>query len=190
MNKLNVRLTAKETAEKLGFTTTNLKHYASLLEQNGHTIFRNTRNHREYSLHDVDLLTAMKILNRDKSMLLEEAASLVMSEDTDLQAILQLSSERIDANIRVVTQDSEDNVRELTLINTFWTKLSERDKEYMQLLKALDEKLTEQINENKQLKEELVSIRHELEELKTPKIEEVTSKKIGFWQNLLTKNKK
>lgn len=37
----------------------------------------------------------------------------------------------------------------------------------MQLLRALDGKLTEQINENKQLKDELVLIRHELEEFKT-----------------------
>ena len=54
MNELETRLTAKETAEALQFTTTNLKHYAALLEQNGHAFFRNTRNHREYSRHDVD----------------------------------------------------------------------------------------------------------------------------------------
>lgn len=182
-----MRLSAKETAEKLSFTTTNLKHYASLLEQNGHTIFRNTRNHREYSQDDVDLLLAMKILNRDKSMLLEDASSLVTSSDTDIQSIIQKNSERIVANIREVAQDSEDDIREVTVIDAFWSQISERDKKYLQLLKAIDEKLTEQMNENKQLKEEIILIRNELEELKTPKIEEIASNKISIWQKIFSR---
>lgn len=182
-----MRLSAKETAEKLNFTTTNLKHYASLLEQNGHTVFRNTRNHREYSLHDVDLLMAMKILNRDKSMLLEDAASLVTSSDTDIQSILSLKSESMFANIREVSQDSEDNVHELTVIDAYFNHLNERDIKYLELLKVIDEKLTDQINENKQLKEELILIRNELEELKTPKIEEPAKNKKSIWQKIFSR---
>ena len=178
MNRLTIRFTAKDTAERLGFTTTNLKHYASLLEQNGHSLFRNTRNHREYSQHDINLLMAMKILNKDKSMLLDEAASLVMSEDTDIQSILNLNEKRIDANIRVVAQDNDNDVRELSLINAFQIQLNKRDQEYMQLLAAINEKLHEQLEENKQLKNEISLVRSELEKLSTPKAE------ISFRQKL------
>ena len=180
MSRLTVRLTAKETAEKLSFTTTNLKHYASLLEQNGHKIFRNTRNHREYSLHDVDLLTAMKILNRDKSMLLEEAASLVMSEDTDLQAILQLSKERIDANIRVVAQEVDANMPELSAINVFLNEMNLREQEQLQLLKSINDQLLTQTEENKMLREELANIKMELQTIKQLKLEEDVMQKREF----------
>ena len=189
MSRLTVRLTAKETAEKLSFTTTNLKHYATLLEQNGHTIFRNTRNHREYSLHDVDLLTAMKILNRDKSMLLEEAASLVMSEDTDLQAILQLSKERIDANIRVVAQDDNANSHELTVINAYFHEMELRDKEQLQLLKIIQEQLNAQTEENKMLREELLEIKRELQTMKQLEMKiKPAEQKESFWQKIFSKN--
>lgn len=107
----NDRIPAKQVANMLGFTTTNLKHYASLLEMNGLKIFRNTRNHREYSEQDVKLLRAMQILNRDKSMLLEDSSSFVMSSDTDVDAILAPKMAPIiavsDASESVVSQDGE-----------------------------------------------------------------------------------
>lgn len=103
------RLTAKEVANILGFTTTNLKHYAALLEQNGLQLYRNTRNHREYSQTDVNILRALQHLNREKSMPLEEAASFVMSSDIDINAILAPKISQVvattDASIPVVPQD-------------------------------------------------------------------------------------
>lgn len=109
------RISAKELAEILGFTTTNLKHYASLLEQNGLEVYRNTRNHREYTQQDVKILRTMQYLNREKSMPLEEAASFVMSSDTDIDAILAQKSTQMvatnDANISVLKQESDNTSR-------------------------------------------------------------------------------
>lgn len=109
------RISAKELAEILGFTTTNLKHYASLLEQNGLEVYRNTRNHREYTQQDVKILRTMQYLNREKSMPLDEAASFVMSSDTDIDAILAQESTQMvatnDANISVLKQESDNTSR-------------------------------------------------------------------------------
>lgn len=142
------RLTAKQTADLLGFSTTNLKHYASLLEQNGHTTYRNTRNHREYTEHDIKLLRAMQILNRDKSMLLEDTASLVMSSDTDIDAILTPKITDIvatnDANTSVVSPESVDTERLLTLITTLQDELQARDSLHIKLIASIDDKLSEQ----------------------------------------------
>lgn len=142
------RITAKQTADLLGFTTTNLKHYASLLEQQGLAIYRNTRNHREYSEQDVKLLRAMQTLNRDKSMLLEDAASLVMSSDTDIDAILAPKSTEIiatiDANMSVVPHDSGDSERLLSLISTLQTELQARDALHIEFVASIDDKLSAQ----------------------------------------------
>lgn len=109
------RNNAKQVADMLGFTTTNLKYYASLLEQNGLEIYRNTRNHREYTQQDVKILRAMQYLNREKSMPLEDAASFVMSSDTDIDDILaQKMAPAIaknDANISVLKQESDNDFR-------------------------------------------------------------------------------
>lgn len=55
--------TPSEAANFLKIGTEILKKYALLLEQNGHTIRRNARNHREYIGEDLALIKAMLILN-------------------------------------------------------------------------------------------------------------------------------
>jgi DNA-binding transcriptional MerR regulator len=116
------RINAKQVADILGFTTTNLKHYASLLEQNGLEIYRNTRNHREYTQQDVKILRAMQYLNRGKSMPLEEAASFVMSSDINVDEILAPKISPIvaknDSNISVLTQGSDNDVRVLAELSS------------------------------------------------------------------------
>lgn len=84
----------KQAADLLEIGTETLKKYALLLEQNGHTIRRNARNHREYIGKDLALIKAMLILNRDKSVLLEDAASIVTSSDTDVEKIIREDNEK------------------------------------------------------------------------------------------------
>ena len=60
------RMQAKEVSDLLGFTTTNLKNYANLLEQNGLKIHRNAKNHREYTQQDIKTIQAMIFLNKEK----------------------------------------------------------------------------------------------------------------------------
>lgn len=152
---MDIRKTAKQVADILGFTTTNLKHYASLLEQNGHTLHRNTRNHREYTAHDIKLLRAMQTLNREKSMLLEDAASLVVSSDTDIDAILAPKmtevAATIDANTIEVPQVSVDSEQLLSLVLALQSELYERDAIHTELLATIDDKLRVQCDVNNQL---------------------------------------
>lgn len=168
------RLTAKEVAEILGFTTTNLKHYAGLLEQNGLELFRNTRNHREYAQQDVKLLRAMQRLNRDKSIPLDEAASFVMSSDTDIDAILAQGTPQVvatnEANTSVVTHDSGNAERVLAEVLAL---LTQRQADYTALeeqLAARDKLMLEMQSEvSTQLQEQAATIdglRGEIEELR------------------------
>lgn len=164
------RLTAKQTAELLGFTTTNLKHYASLLEGQGLSIYRNTRNHREYSQQDVKLLHAMQTLNRDKSMLLEDAASLVMSSDTDIDSILAPKMTpviaTIDSNMSVVPHDNVDSERLLSLVSSLQSEIQARDALHTEFMAAINEQLEEQQAINERLlaqNEQLLAKFEELE---------------------------
>lgn len=168
------RLTAKETAELLGFTTTNLKHYASLLELNGLQLHRNTRNHREYSQRDIDILRAMQILNREKSMPLEDAASFVMSSDTDIDALLsQISPQEvatIDANVSVVPQGSGDAERVLAEVLALLTQRRAEFDALREELAARDKLMIDmQAEVSTQMQEQAATIqelRSEIEELR------------------------
>ncbi|MEK9200331.1 MULTISPECIES: MerR family transcriptional regulator [Bacillales] len=138
------RNNAKQVADMLGFTTTNLKYYASLLEQNGLEIYRNTRNHREYTQQDIKILRAMQYLNREKSMPLEDAASFVMSSDTDIDDILaqKLAPEitKNDANISILKQESDNQLRLLTHLSSLLAEqiaMREEIKEMKQTFKEI-----------------------------------------------------
>lgn len=86
-------LTPSQAAEFLHVSTTTLKKYAILLEDQGHIIQRNSLNHRHYVGDDLARMKAMLILNRLRSVTLEEAASIVTSLDTNIAEILQLDKD-------------------------------------------------------------------------------------------------
>lgn len=185
------RLTAKEVAEILGFTTTNLKHYASLLEFNGLELFRNSRNHREYSEQDVKILRAMQRLNRDKSTPLDEAASFVMSLDTDIDAILAQGLSPVvatnDANNSVVAHDSGNAERVLSEVLAL---LTQRKADYDTLraeLEARDKLMIDMQSEvAAQMKEQAATIetlRQQLEEMERKQAED----KRSLWSRIFGK---
>lgn len=149
------RISAKQVAHTLGFTITNLKHYANLLEQNGLEIYRNTRNHREYTQQDVKILRAMQYLNREKSMSLDEAASFVMSSDTDIDAILASKMTPIivkdDAKIRELVQESDHTLRVLAQLSSLLTE----QKNIFGEIQARDIKQNEFMTEIKQTFKEM-----------------------------------
>jgi DNA-binding transcriptional MerR regulator len=171
------RISAKKTAEMLGFTTTNLKHYAALLEQNGLEIYRNSRNHREYTQQDVKFLKAMQFLNREKSMSLEEAASKVTESDFEPDAVLSQQLPRIvaknDANISVVKQDSDNALRVLSELSTILTEqkaireeLLAHDKKQIEFMSAIDEKLAKQAEVMKEQAATIEEMNKEIETLR------------------------
>lgn len=188
------RLTAKEVATILGFSITNLKHYAGLLEQNGLQLYRNTRNHREYTQTDVNILRAMQHLNRERSMSLEEAASFVMSSDTDINAILAPEISRvvatIDANIPVVPQDSDNAERvvaqAMAIIDALRGELHNRDKLMIEFQSTIDEKLAEQ---TKQIAEQSKTIAKLSEQIAEMERKQQEKPEPSFWSRLFGKNR-
>lgn len=181
------RQTAKEVADILGFTTTNLKHYASLLELNGLEVYRNTRNHREYSQQDIKLLRAMQRLNREKSTPLDEAASFVMSSDTDIDAILAQGLSPVvatdDANTSVVPQDSGNAERVLAEVLALLTQRQEDYAALQEQLAARDKLMIDMQSEvSTQLQEQAATI----DELRK-EIEQLKEVKPTFWGRLFGK---
>ncbi|MEY9980610.1 MerR family transcriptional regulator [Lysinibacillus sp. RC79] len=190
MTNDNDRLAAKEVANILGFTTTNLKHYAALLEQNGLQLYRNTRNHREYSQTDVNILRAMQHLNREKSMPLEEAASFVMSSDIDISAILAPRIAQVvattDANIPVVQQDSDNAERVLAHLSALMAdnkslreELHVRDKLALDFQSDISDKMEQQAKVIAGQSATIESIRAELESIR-----KVAEEKPSVWSRL------
>jgi DNA-binding transcriptional MerR regulator len=184
------RLTAKEVANILGFTTTNLKHYAALLEQNGLQLYRNTRNHREYSQMDVNILRAMQHLNREKSMPLEEAASFVMSSDIDVNAILAPELSQVvattDANIPVVSQVGGSAERVLAHLSALMAdnkslreELHARDKLALDFQSDISDKMEQQAKIIAEQSATIEAIRIELESIR-----KVAEEKPSVWSRL------
>lgn len=194
MSNDNERLTAKEVANILGFTTTNLKHYAGLLEKNGLTLYRNTRNHREYSQMDVNILRAMQHLNREKSMPLDKAASFVMSSDTDINAILTPKISQVvattNANIPVVQQDSDNVERVLAqamaVIGALRGELQDRDKLMIEFQSSIDEKLEKQTKQIAEQSETIAKLSEQIAEMERKQQEKPGA---SLWSRIFDKNR-
>lgn len=185
------RISAKIVSEMLGFTTTNLKHYAALLEQNGLEIHRNSRNHREYTQNDVKILKAMQYLNREKSMSLDNAAIKVTASDFDPEILLSQQLPQIvdqnDANIRIVKQESDNALRilsELSMLLEEQKAIREeilvRDKLQVEFMSTIDNKLAQQAETMKEQATKIEAINMELEILRKQQMKKSTS----FWARL------
>lgn len=140
------RMQAKEVSFLLGFTTTNLKNYANLLEENGLIIHRNAKNHREYTNQDINLIKAMIYLNKKKSMLLEDAASFVMSAD-----ITNILSQQQELDTRKFAQANDNSTDVLSILSNLLQEqkqlridMLERDAKHLQFIKIITERLNEQ----------------------------------------------
>ena len=170
------RIQAKDVASLLNFSVTNLKNYANLLEQHGYQIHRNVKNHREYSQEDIKVLQAMIYLNKEKSMLLEDAASFVTSSDTDINEIL---SQQKNANIPALSQDNDSAIGVLSVLSTLLQEqrqlreeMIQRDNERLEELKKVNEKMNEQAMLMQSLQAEIAKHNASQDEKK------------GFWAKL------
>lgn len=148
----------KKAADFLEIGTETLKKYALLLEQNGHTIRRNARNHREYIGTDLALIKAMIILNRDKSVLLEDAASIVTSSDTDIE--------------KIIGEDNERNGMNHATHNTVPTVITLQETAWLEFYKSFVEELKGLKTENQNLQRLII----EKEEKHTQALHEVSSR--------------
>lgn len=187
----NDKLTPRQASDLLGIGTETLKKYASLLEHNGHFIGRNGRQHRYYNGTDIGLLRAMLTLNRDKSVTLEDAASIVTSADTDIKAILNETgatvtdtgtSTEVSTGIPLHIQEeiygafTERMFENVAEINTLRLELELRDKEHSDFMQNIATKLDIQ-------KETIDLLREEVELLRKQAAEKPSS----FWSRLFGK---
>lgn len=177
MNSTVEKLTPKQASDFLEIGSEVLKKYALLLEHNGHTIGRNSMNHRYYTGEDLALIKAMMILNREKSVPLEEAASIVTSSDTDIESIIG-DSVTHNAGIEPVHSVIPLQItHELQALRTFLEKQQEDNLALREEIKGYDKflhdfgarvsnKLDEQVELIKQQNEQIRELKKELNEAK------------------------
>lgn len=152
-------MTPGQAADFLDVGTTALKKYALLLEQNGYSVGRNDKNHRVYTSGDMAVIRAMLILNRHKSVALEEAASIVTSADTDIAEILSYDDTGVDTNSGVHNTEPTVTTTHVATgtqhIADLMTQLQERDKAYKNFMTLVETTLKEQAVTIEVLREEL-----------------------------------
>lgn len=191
--------TPKQAADFLEISAETLKKYALLLEQNGHNVHRNGRNHRIYNGTDLALIKAMIVLNRDKSVNLEQAASIVTSTDTDITKILGEKEHNGTENGTHNTVPTVTTLQEtawMELYNGFITELSGLKSENEALKQLIIEQQEFHVKQQEQHSQEVEKIATRLEEqnqliheLKNElsQLKESQQPKLSFWQRLFGK---
>lgn len=191
------RLSASDTATLLGLKTPNLKHYAELLEQNGLNIYRDAKKHRFYTREDIKILKAMIYLNKEKSMLLEDAASFVMSSDTDIDHLLS-ESKRNNEEMREIAQSLENNLGTLEVLLSILNEQKamredflKREQSQYEAMKVVE---TVTLQQNETIKEVLETVKQqtatieglksELEAVKKQNDEEKELSRKPFWAKI------
>lgn len=191
------RLSASDTATLLGLKTPNLKHYAELLEQNGLNIYRDAKKHRFYTREDIKILKAMIYLNKEKSMLLEDAASFVMSSDTDIDHLLS-ESKRNNEEMREIAQSLENNLGTLEVLLSILNEQKAMREDFMKREQSQYEAMkvveTVTLQQNETIKEVLETVKQqtatieglksELEAVKKQNDEEKELSRKPFWAKI------
>lgn len=172
----------KEVVEKLETTAETLKKYSLLLEKNGMDISRNKRGHRGYSEENIKIIKALFYLNKEKSMSLEDAASLVLSSDFDFTIMQSTVIDNV-TNPAVITLLSNDITLHNEVIVTFTNQLLQlhnelevQQKKNDEFQKIVTDRLEEQRDLIIQQEEMLKKLSRQLEENKK-----------SFWQKLFLK---
>ncbi|MER2008669.1 MAG: transcriptional regulator [Psychrobacillus sp.] len=166
-------MSPKQASDFLSVKANALKKYALLLEKNGYNVSRNELNYRMYNGQDIAMIRAMLILNRVKSVQLEDAASIVTSSDTNIADILAMDDTHTDVHndghtdVLAVTQSQVPAVptHVADLITSLQKELQVRDTLYTDFMAAIDDKLSEQTTMIQQLSEQNESLLARLEEM-------------------------
>lgn len=197
--------TPAQVAEILDVGATAVRKYSLLLEQYGHEIKRNNKGYRVYSGHDVALLKALLVLNRDKSMTLDDAASRVTSSDVDIAAIIGFNDDTHSAMQNAVSAvmttqppsvagDIAAYEAAVALIEQLQQQVELSNTLHTKFMAAIDEKLEEQHNvialqnEEMALQSEQLKRQAEILEEQAKQIEELKQlQKRSFWAKLFGK---
>jgi len=172
----------KEIVEQLELSAETLKKYSLLLEKNGMNISRNKRGHREYSEENIKIIKALIFLNKEKSVSLEDAASLVLSSDFDF-TIMQTKIMDNVTNPTVTTLSSNDTTlqhevvvmvkNQLLLLHNELEEQKKKDDEFQKIV-------TDRLEEQREL------IIHQEEMLKNLS-QQLEENKKSFWKKLFSK---
>lgn len=185
-------MSPKQAADFLSVKANALKKYALLLEKNGYNVSRNELNYRMYSGQDIAMIRAMLILNRLKSIQLEDAASIVTSSDTKIADILAMDDTHSDVHndaqtdVLPVTQSQVPSVsiHVTDLITSLQSELQSRDALHTEFMVAIDDRLNEQKALNEKLLAQNEVLLGKLEELERKQEEE---SKRSLWSKLFGK---
>lgn len=161
-------MSPKQAADFLSVKANALKKYSLLLEAKGYNISRNELNYRMFSGQDLAMIRAMLILNRLKSVQLEDAASIVTSADTDIADILAMDDTyngEHDVSHTDVLPVTQSHVPAITAqvaeyITALQTELQARDALHVEFMAAIDDKLAAQadiMNEQAKVTAQLLS---------------------------------
>ncbi|MGR6899704.1 helix-turn-helix domain-containing protein [Rummeliibacillus sp. BSL5] len=85
---------AGEVADILNISTASLRSYSQLLEHAGYKFKKNTNKQRQYSEHDINILSAMLALKNHHGLSLKIAIEKVSSADFSPSSVLQPIAER------------------------------------------------------------------------------------------------
>ncbi len=172
----------KEVTEQLETTAETLKKYSLLLEKNGMNISRNKRGHREYSEENIKIIKALIYLNKEKSVSLEDAASLVLSSDFDF-TIMQPSVIDNVTNPTVTTLLNNDITLQNEVVVMVTNQLLQLHNE-LEVQKKKDDEFQKIVTDRLEEQRDLIIQQEEMLKKLSKRLEE--SKK-SFWQKLFSK---
>lgn len=174
-------MTPKQVTEKLNLTTETLKKYSLLLEKTGMDMERNKRGHRQYSEENVKMIEALIFLNKEKSVNLDDAASMVTSADFDFSVMNVTDTVTHNAVIPLQSNDmtvqNELAVTVINQLNLLQGELKLRDQRDIEFQQIVTDRLEEQRSLIIKQEEALEKLRQQLE----------AENKKSFWQKLFRK---
>lgn len=172
----------KEVVEQLETSAETLKKYSLLLEKNGMNISRNKRGHREYSEENIKIIKALVYLNKEKSVSLDDAASLVLSSDFDF-TIMQPSVIDNVANPTVTTLSSNDITLQNEVVVMVKNQLLQLHNE-LEVQKKKDDEFQKIVTDRLEEQRDLIIQQEEMLKKLSQQLEE---NKKSFWQKLFSK---
>ncbi|MEK5489098.1 MULTISPECIES: MerR family transcriptional regulator [Lysinibacillus] len=172
----------KEVVEQLELNAETLKKYSLLLEKNGMHISRNKRGHREYSEENIKIIKALIYLNKEKSVSLEEAASLVLSSDFDFTIMQSRVIDNV-TNPTVTTLLSNDITLQNEIVVMVKNQLLQLHNE-LEIQKKKDDEFQKIVTDRLEEQRDLIIQQEEMLKKLSQQLEE--SKK-SFWQKLFSK---
>ncbi|MFJ8261221.1 MerR family transcriptional regulator [Rummeliibacillus sp. NPDC094406] len=122
-----------EVADILNISTGSLRSYAQLLEHVGYEFKKNVNKQRQYSDHDVNILSAMLALKNEHGLALKDAVDKVSSADFAPSSVLQTIAEHQSELPSVLPNDIKSN-------------------EFYQILELLTNEMVALKGENQELK--------------------------------------